>query len=260
MDFSFAKSMSFLFLVILSSFLQIQARESKFFSKITHASFSTTILPPTEAPTPYPATAPAPAPVTKSYYGLFGPGSGLVIPEKETTNTPTTTNDDNDLLDEELVGESYQTGYQNKNYNYNNGYTTKEVTTNNYNYNNGYTTTPATTNNYNYNNGYTAATTTTTGNKYMNNGYAENYKNSGYTASNYNNGYESEKQGMSDTRFVEGGKYYYDVKNENNYPNYGYEAERGGVRNEGYFGSTQNSNEFNTMEEYYQENQEKFLP
>ncbi|KAK8692616.1 hypothetical protein V6N13_076072 [Hibiscus sabdariffa] len=33
----------------------------------------------------------------------------------------------------------------------------------------------------------------------------------------YYNGYNGEKQGMSDTRYLENGKYYYDVKSEDNY-------------------------------------------
>ncbi|KAE8674269.1 Protein E6 [Hibiscus syriacus] len=42
----------------------------------------------------------------------------------------------------------------------------------------------------------------------------ENNNNNYY---NGNNGYNGEKQGMSDTRFLENGKYFHDIRNENNY-------------------------------------------
>ena len=47
------------------------------------------------------------------------------------------------------------------------------------------------------------------------------------------NGYVSKKQGMSDTRFLENGKYYYDInqdaKDQNGYTENGYESEKMGV-------------------------------
>ncbi|EOX99518.1 Uncharacterized protein TCM_008192 [Theobroma cacao] len=241
---SFAKRFTFFFLLMLSSYVQIQARESKFFSKIFHLGAR---ISPDEVPTPTPAPAPAPEPANSEsqdpYYGLYGQGSGMFPPAKDpvsTTHTPTTaTTFENDLLAEELEDEKFETGYEKNSYN-NNGYTTR-----NYNYNNGYTTS-----NHN-NNGYTTS-------NYNNNGYSSSYKTNGYASNYNNNGYETERQGMSDTRSVEGGKYYYDVENVNYYPE-GYESGKETSKNEGYYGNTENSNEFNSMGEF-QESQEEYVP
>ncbi|KAJ8749166.1 hypothetical protein K2173_018637 [Erythroxylum novogranatense] len=50
---------------------------------------------------------------------------------------------------------------------------------------------------------------------------SESFNNNGFTTPNYNNNelYENqEKQGISDTRYLENGKYYYDLKNKKDYP------------------------------------------
>ncbi|KAJ4729748.1 Protein E6-like protein [Melia azedarach] len=309
------KSLSFFFLILIISSLQIQARESKFFNKFTHITTNEKVIPesqisqaPTSAPelAPMPAeavptiaaeptTAPAVAPIeppasfyaeSENGYGLYGHGSGQFPPAKETV--PSTTSE-NDLFNERLSAESYKTGYQNGNYkstvyNNNNGY--------NSNYNtNGYVTEKQGMSDtrfmQNYQNSY-YSNEYTNGNKYSKNEYTNgnNYKNvypsnynnvytsyTGYTGnnnngytSNYNtNSYETEKKGISDTRFLENGKYYYDVKNENNYFPNGFESERGTPTNEGYYGNTQDVNEFNTMEDFedeqeYKESPEKYVP
>ncbi|XP_052310639.1 uncharacterized protein LOC7459967 isoform X3 [Populus trichocarpa] len=178
-----------------------------------------------------------------------------------------------------LAGESYEAGNQNTENGYNNN-----GNTNNYN-NEGYT------NKY-YNNGYKlAGESQEAGNQnsengYSNNGNTNNYNNKGYTNKYYNNGYklagesyeagnqnsdngytryETERQGMSDTRFMEGGKYYYNAKNENYYPANKYESGKVSTQNQGSYGNDENPNEFNTMEEYksqegYEESQEESLP
>ncbi|XP_011043641.1 PREDICTED: homeobox protein 2-like isoform X2 [Populus euphratica] len=206
---------------------------------------SVPIQAPTLAPAPaidflpdVPLLAPAPAPVLgeiEEGYDLFGEGSGT-SPRKETSTTTTTTTavDENELLNEELDGVPFDQKYENSNYN-NNGYKvgsaryeTGNLNNNGYKVgsaryesgnqnNNGYT------NNY-YNSGYKLASESyETENKNSENGYTNNYNNNGNTNNNYNNngyttnynnnGYETERQGMSDTRFMEGGKYYYHVKN-----------------------------------------------
>ncbi|KAJ0112788.1 hypothetical protein Patl1_02328 [Pistacia atlantica] len=258
-----AKSLSLFFLLVLVLFspLQIQARESKFFNKFTHFSTNNKV-PESEisAPTPTPAPAPAPAEFEVSvpapepalaptlFYAERERGYGLY------EGTETSITEETDLLNEQLsAAENFETGNQNSNYN-NNLYTSNYKS-------NGYGNTGYTTVNYN-NNGYSNS-------NYNNNGHTGNtgYNNNGYS-SNYNtNGYENEKQGMSDTRFLENGKYYYNVKNENNYPAT-YESERqiGVVKNEGSYGNTQSTYEFNTMEEYenqpggYQVNPENYVP
>jgi hypothetical protein len=170
-------------------------------------------------------------------YGLYGGGSNEFPPTKE---TPTTTKFEDEFLTGELSGERFETGYPKTNlYNSNEN---KE----NYN-NNGYTP------NYN-NNGYNS-------NNNNNNGYTPNYNSNGYS-NNYNtNGYQTERQGMSDTRFLENGKYYFPVNNENNKLN-GYETRKENTQNEGYYVNNMYPNEFNSMEEYekQEENQEEFEP
>ncbi|XP_050205724.1 protein E6 [Mercurialis annua] len=97
--------------------------------------------------------------------------------------------------------------------------------------------------------------------------YNDNNRN--YYTANYdnNNGYEAnQRYGMSDTRFVEGGKYYYDMKNDNNY----YYPANAQVSTQNQINNYDNSeytdtNEFNTMEDenqelYHEANQEEFLP
>lgn len=250
---SFGKLVFCYFLVALFSSSLIHARESKFFSKFTHYSITKNVkksnLSPIEAPAPTPsiALAPtqaqAPAPTPESIYmqssengdhGLYGQGSGLFPPAKETAT-------ENKLFNEEFDGETYEKEYQSSNYN-NNGFA----------------------GNYNYNNGVKFASEShETGDQNNYNGYTESFNNNGYEAagfsynnkngynSNYkNNGYVTEqRQGMSDTRFVEGGKYYYDVKNENYYyPANGYESGKVSNQNQVYYGNSENQNEFNTME------------
>ncbi|KAF3965018.1 hypothetical protein CMV_010752 [Castanea mollissima] len=205
---SLAKHLSFFFLLVLFSSLQIQARESRFFSKFTHdnanynmpalkVSLTAEAPTPTPEPTLTPAPVPAIEPVTAQTpevtpeptysesengygYGLYGHGSNQFPPTKETPTT-TTTNFEDENLSEELTGES--------------------------------------------------------------------------------NGYQSERQGMSDTRFMENGKYYFEVQNVNTNLN-GYESGRGTAKNEGYYGNNMYPNEVNTMEEYekQEESQKEFVP
>ncbi|XP_019172491.1 PREDICTED: homeobox protein 2-like isoform X3 [Ipomoea nil] len=100
--------------------------------------------------------------------------------------------------------------------------------------------------NYNNNNGgYSQGVSDT---KYYNdvnnnNGYSEKYN---YNKGSNNGGYNMpERQGLSDTRFMDNGKYYYDVNNNENNRENGYEPMK---ENEGYNGNFQY--EFDSMEEY----------
>ncbi|KAL4363431.1 hypothetical protein GQ457_04G005790 [Hibiscus cannabinus] len=113
-----------------------------------------------------------------------------------------------------------------------------------------------------YGHGNTPTTTSTFGNSLLAEELADEIYETGYENNNYNNydGGNNERMrlGMSDTRFVEGGKYYYDVKNGNYYPN-GYEYSSS-KEAEGYYGNTDNSNEFNSMEDEYRERQGGYVP
>ncbi|XP_022724334.1 protein E6-like [Durio zibethinus] len=79
---------------------------------------------------------------------------------------------------------------------------------------------------------------------------------------NYYNGYNNgEKQGMSDTRYLENGRYYYDVKNENNYYPNQYENSRGvASRNEYNENRYNNMGRYNQNQEEFEENEEVFEP
>ncbi|KAK7319733.1 hypothetical protein RJT34_04458 [Clitoria ternatea] len=91
-------------------------------------------------------------------------------------------------------------------------------------------------------------------------------------AVNYN--YNGERQGLSDTRFMEGGKYFYDVNSDKNHHSPLYGGSSRGVasenwnNNKGYFGNSNNVNSYennNSMEGYqnqevFEDDQEDFEP
>uniref|UniRef100_A0A5B7AP09 Protein E6-like n=1 Tax=Davidia involucrata TaxID=16924 RepID=A0A5B7AP09_DAVIN len=233
----YAKHLCFLLLMVLALALHIEARESKFFTKVIRDSSNSTNTnaikseAPLLAPAQELAPALAPTPLKSEYgYGLYGHESSEFPPTKTTTTTTTTTIADveNEIPTEELSStESYKE------------YNTGDAYNNNNNYY------------YNNNNGYS-----TSSNNINNNGYTNSYNN--------NNGYVTEKKGMSDTRYLENGKYYYNVKSENYYGN-GYESVKESGNNERYYGNSENNYEFNTMEEYerqqgYPQSQEGYVP
>lgn len=161
----------------------------------------------------------APVPAPESFesdnpYGLYG--------------------QDNEEFKDEKLPEYNNNGYGDNNYNSNddNGYSSSSSRTDNYYYNNNNNK-----NNYGYSN-----------RAYNSRGYSNtNYKNRG---SNYNNGYENEKQGMSDTRFLDNGRYYYNPNQKSYNQNDGrYESVRESSNEEGYYGKLSNS-DLNSMEEY----------
>lgn len=91
---------------------------------------------------------------------------------------------------------------------------------------------------------------------------AGGYSNTAYNSMSYSNraynsmGYSNEKQGMSDTRFLDNGKYYYNPSQEsyNNQNDGGrYESVRESSNEEGYYGKLSQS-DLNSMEEYERQN------
>ncbi|PKI51342.1 hypothetical protein CRG98_028289 [Punica granatum] len=296
----FLPSMSFLALLLLScSCPHAHARESKFFSKAIHLHSTTKNVeemkpphvkipvPPPEyalvdSPTPSPssslapAAAPVAAPVSSEIeggYGLYGHGSGVLLQEKETKTTPTTVtggyrseatltgangNDkfENEMMSEELNGEStekdvYSNDHKN-NYYYNN-YKNQNVYSSNY-----HSLYSGSTNNR-YTESYKGTTTTTGDNQY-------------YYPSNYN---ANERQGMSDTRFLENGKYYYDVnrideknayQQANEKKSYMTESEGSYENESNRYDPNKSKYEFDSMEEYYKSqgyhlnNPEAYIP
>lgn len=112
---------------------------------------------------------------------------------------------------------------------------------------------------YNNNNGYGNKNY----NRNANDDNADGYLNRAYNSMGYSNraynsmGYSNEKQGMSDTRFLDNGKYYYDPSqgNYNNQNDGGrYESVReSSNEEEGYYGKLSQS-DLNSMEEYERQN------
>lgn len=88
-------------------------------------------------------------------------------------------------------------------------------------------------------------TTTTTGSR------ATNDRNNYYTGGNRYG--TAQRQGMSDTRFVENGKYYYDVDNEEKYNQNRYQTSKPGYSTQGYYvnNNRNNNNNVNLYEQQF---------
>ncbi|GMN53863.1 hypothetical protein TIFTF001_023005 [Ficus carica] len=237
----------FLLAILFSASSQAEARESRFFSKVTRLigtvdKFITEV--PTPAPAPAPETAeslpvPAPTPATSFDTETVNNGYGLYGTDQESTPAA------NEMLTEDFGGdEGSDNGYDKSNYN---------VKSENDNVESG------------------------KGNYY-------NYGRNGYGSEKSG---ASEQQGMSDTRFLDNGKYYPDVKNDqsendgqyqNRYNYNGYndqKAERGSsgynydqTAERGSGGYNDQTDErgsryvFDTIEEYekYQQSQGMYVP
>jgi hypothetical protein len=264
--------------------MQIHARESQFFSKFTNNNAKETQVIPNkeETTTTKQNQEPTFIPETQGGYGLYGHESGQFPPTTTTTTTPTHVNAatyapyttkpsrlpyKNEFDDEESLNKYLNTNddhnnnnNENKNYYYNNDGNKNK--------------------NYYFNkNSYEA-------NQYGGFGNTKLTTERGYSTMANQNNY-NERQGMSDTRFMENGKYYYDlnsgkyyydlnsekynpnqnrnskgtVASRNWYGNKGYYGNKGG-----YYGNNENSFEHsNSMEGYqneeqFQEEQNEFEP
>ncbi|XP_019425323.1 PREDICTED: protein E6-like isoform X5 [Lupinus angustifolius] len=250
---------SFLFFTFLLSSLQINARESQFFSKVTRVNnndnnnnkYSGSV-----SQTEF-------TPETENNYGLYGHESGLHPPTTTTTVAAATTNptpytstdtyhtyktesedaknnyyntNQNELSDTRLAGSSYSSNNYNKD-----AYESKQSELSDTKYMEGEDKSMENQNNnqryYNNNNNNNAA----------------------------NERYNGERQGLSDTRFMEGGKYFYDAANsERHNPTLNGGSSRGInpenlYNNKGYIGKN-NANSYEnkkySMEGY--QNQEEF--
>lgn len=272
---SLSNYISFLFFTTLLLPLQITARDSQFFSKVTHFNNNnnketTTELPNKEGPvtnTNKPEQQPAFIPETENSYGLYGHDSDPL----PSTTTPTTTN----AAPFTTTYQPYKTQFEDTNkypnnhkyYNndaYNTKYYNKDAFGNNQN--------ELSEAKYTEEEGYNSMENQNNNNNnqkyYFNNNAANerfysNNNNNNYNAAN--NRYNGERQGMSDTRFMEGGKYFYDLNYEKYNPTlYGDSSSRGVNTNNNWYnnrGGNNNGNN-NAYQNYgnyngYQ-NQEKF--
>ncbi|KAI4322715.1 hypothetical protein L6164_022382 [Bauhinia variegata] len=228
---SFGNHLSLFFLLVLLLLVSPQI-QANFFSHLRTKEPQLVIKELAKTPAPAPASVPTttiaatpafapefpivgPGPAPEAFFLDMGDGYGLYgihtdpneySPTKETPAT--NTNFENELLNEDLNGESFKTWYpKHPPIPYRKQYNREE--------------------------------------------YRSNYKYS----NQLNNYYDGKREGMSDTRFVENGKYYHDVKNENeNYSN---------VNVKGYESTDKNKypNEYNTMEEYEKEQQSQgYIP
>ncbi|KAL0797318.1 hypothetical protein Bca101_052492 [Brassica carinata] len=217
---SFAVKSTFCFLVAVFCLIgnNVEGREGKlFFSKFTHLDRSNN-----KEVALAPAPAPGPAQANgRLGEGTFGPGSGMIPQTKESWPVSTTTTDQEfeklmATFDQEKSSNQLPEEFEEEEESQEDLDEQKD--------------------------------------KYNNNGYT-------YTTNNYNDnrrgyGNEEERQGMSDTRFMENGKYFYDTRGRSSEytPNSRrYESARG----------NDHPNEFETMEEYYKSlegSKEEFEP
>ncbi|KAL3519812.1 hypothetical protein ACH5RR_017961 [Cinchona calisaya] len=264
-----AKTFFLLFLLTLLSSLQIiQARDPQNFNKIpsNNGAKETEVIPDKQEQEPnfIPENE-------NGGYGLYGKEN--VEPYKTTpTNLP---------YNSQLPKESYPTKYLPKNYN-TKAYVTEPEgyrSENNYNNNNFYNGEDTYYNNNEQQGSF--GETKLLGSSYTNpsnnrNNYYNNNKNKYYNGeqqastrfNNYNkkNNYYNtggntntnggvQKQGMSDTRFMENGKYFYDINMEQNFNRGSY-----GANDRGYYGNNNNNyneNSFKYSNNNYQD-QEQF--
>ncbi|CAH8251067.1 unnamed protein product [Arabidopsis lyrata] len=219
---SFALKPIFCFIAVFCFIVHnVEAREGKlFFSKFTHLD---------RPNNKEVALTPAPAPGLAQAKGRlgdgsFGPGSGMIPQTKESWPVSSTTTDE----DFEKLMATFD---QEKNTQLPEAFEEEEESEDSEDLN-------EQKDKYNNDNGNTYTT---------NNNYNDNGR--GY-------GNVEEKQGMSDTRFMENGKYFYDTRgrnSENTPASRGYENARG----------NDHPNEFETMEEYYKSlegSQEEYEP
>ncbi|KAF9683603.1 hypothetical protein SADUNF_Sadunf04G0031100 [Salix dunnii] len=245
------KLISFLFLAIFSS--QIHARESQFFSKVsaTTATPSTTAinynnvqdktLPSKEEESLNKRELdPAFIPDTQNGYGLYGQESSQFPTTTKLVNAPHTTTTYQPYKTQTQTQETY-TNYPTD---------TTTTTTDNYYNKNAYE-------EQQQNFGETSlqeSEYTTTGNQNNNKYYngANSYSNNNEYYNGANSYKNDEKQGMSDTRYLENGKYYYDLNNENSnyYLNQYQQSSRNNYNTRGYYNNNNNNNNGNSKYEY----------
>ncbi|KAF8086690.1 hypothetical protein N665_0615s0038 [Sinapis alba] len=206
---SFAVKSTFCFLVAVFCFIgnNVEGREGKlFFSKFTHLDG-----PYNKEVALAPAPAPGPAQTNgRLGDGSFGPGSGMIPQTKESWPVSTTTTDQEfeklmATFDQEKRNNQLPEEFEEEEESQEDLSEQKDEK-------------------YKNNSGYTYDTT---------NNYNDNRR--GY-------GNEEEREGMSDTRFMENGKYFYDTRGRSSEytPN-----------SRSYESGNDHPNEFDTMEEYY---------
>ncbi|KAJ7947020.1 protein E6-like [Quillaja saponaria] len=270
---------SFLFLLTLFFSTQINARESQFFSKVTpiNNNVKETELPNKEERLAKQENNPTFIPETQNgAYGLYGQESNQLTPSTTTPSnyapytTPTTYLPYKTPSEEEEEDINKYSNNNNKeafNANYN-GMTNTRLSGTSYASNNN--------NNYYYKDAYEANKNGLGNTRFTEKGHNtlanQNNNNNNYYYNKAARNYNGERQGMSDTRYMQGGKYHHDIYAEKYNPNqYGsYKSEvdsrnwynnNNNNNNKGYYGNNENSFEgYQQNREEFQENQEVFDP
>ncbi|XP_057737309.1 protein E6-like [Arachis stenosperma] len=235
----FSNFISCIFLTTLLLSLEIiNARESQFFSKVTSVK-ETEQLPNKEFPLinnnnnnpqqEQPSFVPE---TTENSYGLYGHETFEHLP-------PTTTTTNYKPYNTEFEDTSK---YSNNKYFYNHEFSNNNDQNEEFMNNN---------NNYYNKDSYGNYQNELSDTKYTEEGYNsmdnhKNYNNNAGSNGNNNNRYNPERQGMSDTRFLEGGKYYYDLESEKYNTNNHGEAYRGVVNNHNNNNNNDNFNNYNS--------------
>ncbi|XP_008811917.2 protein E6-like [Phoenix dactylifera] len=239
--------LSLVFLLFLaSSSLRIHARESRFFMKTTRPEDpkeATRITEETPAvKTEEPRTIPPVRGLSGRGYGLYGHGQ-----EQFTPTTATNYYNNNNYYSNNNARPNANT--------FPSSFPDAELASESYD-NGG----------YNYGNHFNNANNSPS--KFSN----EEFNSRSYETKQYNNYVDNKQYGMSDTRFLENGRYFYDVNGERNRNHYGTYPTRGnpeaGVRagkyGNGVYGNGNASGYNNAMEyqnnQVNQESQEDYVP
>ncbi|WVZ25405.1 hypothetical protein V8G54_003949 [Vigna mungo] len=233
------KLIPFLFLTTLLFSLQLNARESQFFSKVTplNNNLKETELTDNEGSLNKPEQQqPVFIPQTENSYGLF---------KKDAYNT-----NQNELSETRLTGTSFNNYF----YSGKDAFEKQNEFSDTKFAEGGYSSMEN--QNNNNNNNHNAANERF----YYNNNNNDASNNRYYKTKAVNNNYNGERQGLSDTRFVEGGKYYYDLNSEkyNNPTQYGGSSR--GVNSEQWYNNRGNSMEGYQNQEQFEDDQEEFEP
>jgi len=222
---TFSNYIFFLLLTTLLLPLTI-ARESEFFSKVTHFNKETKVPNKEESPvTNKPEEQPPFIPQTQNSYGLYGHDSDHIPSTAATTSTTNSNFEDTNNYpnnNKYYNNDAYNTKYYNKDTFGNNQ---NELSDTKYN-----------------EEGYNSMMEKQNNNQeYYNAANERSFHNNNYNNYNaQNNRYNGEKQGMSDTRFLEGGKYFYDVSYEKYNPTMYGDSSRGVNNNNNWYNNNNN--------------------
>ncbi|KAK9085369.1 hypothetical protein Sjap_025780 [Stephania japonica] len=270
-----SKYLSLLSLLLVISSLQAHARDSQFFSKVTPNNNNNNLVDEakdTQLTPQREEDLPRFTQESRNGYGLYGHDEIQNQKFNEVPYGASSSSSSNLPVGDEFAAGREKLEFNNNNENYENrqfrenGYKGRQnnIPDNFYNNNNydGYKSEEFNNNRFrdeqfmSNNNGYKGSNNNNNYNEFRTEEFNNNnnYNNHAYKSeqlnNNNNNMYQNERQGMSDTRFMEHGRYRYDISNENSTPNreFGSSSSNRGVeypRNQYYNGGFNNGNNNN---------------